>query len=587
MKIARRHWPSGDTPMILLLAQLVAPPVQVGPVRLPGPAAGEQRPAQPGRQADPRPDIQAEPSLNPPAAATDEPPASTPVPAPSDGQPPAVQPLPRIEGTLPYSPEEQARILASCQSIPDASERLNACAASLNARLVSQGYINTRVYVTSAPEPAGLRVVDGRIVELRVSGSDERLNRRIRRLLRPLQGELLFLPTVERQLQLLRRQPGVASVRGNLTRLGSDPSQAVLLVTVNPGTQPWQGDFSLRNDGSNGSGEYRGVATLVKPSLALAGDTLLLYGEVNGTDQPDFGSLITSISYSLPIHDQLNLTAAFGYSRRNLVELPSPADGFSTSQYQGLGQLEWVLKESLANRWSLFAAYSGNRSNTYFRDQALPDLVPELVRSPSSGYLRVGVSGSGISDRLGWGGNAFFLQGIGAAVPQQQRQELSQIGVVPSQARAIGGLVSVAWGFAPSWQLNVRAAGQLAFQPLLNSMQFSLGSDVGLRGLPGQLISGDNGLLGNVEAVWTFLRSRRHALQLVPFIGAGWVSTSIDGVRLSDDVGSGGALVRWLAGENWSTELGWVKPFATNNNVGPWRDWLLGQGLYVRLGYRF
>jgi hemolysin activation/secretion protein len=570
--------------MIFLLAQLVAPPVQVGPVRLPGPAAGEQRPAQPGRPAQPRPQIQAEPSLLVPPGSEALPPAATPAP----GQPaPQASPLPRIEGTLPYGSEELARILAGCREIADIAERLNACAAALNARLVSQGYVNTRVYVSAAPEPPGLRVVEGRIVELRVSGSDERLNRRVRRLLRPLQGELLYLPRVERQLQLLRRQAGVADVRGNLTRLGSDPSQAVLLVSVSPGGQPWQGDLSLRNDGSNGSGEYRGVATLVKPSLALNGDTLLLYGEVNGNDQPQFGSLITSLSYSVPIADRLNATAAFGYSRRNLIELPSPADGFSTSQIQGLGQLEWVLQDSLSSRWSLFAAYSGNRSNTYFRDRALPDQVPEVVRSPSSGYLRLGVSGSGVSDRLGWGGNAFLLQGVAAAVPEQQRQELSQVGIHPSQARAIGGLVSLAWGFAPSWQLNLRAAGQLAFAPLLNAMQFSLGSDVGLRGLPGQLISGDNGLLGSVETVWTFWRNRQHALQLVPFIGAGRVSTSIDGLRLSDDIGSGGALVRWLAGENWSTELGWVKPFANSNNVGPWQDWLLGQGVYVRLGYRF
>lgn len=570
--------------MIFLLAQLVAPPVQVGPVRLPGPAAGEQRPAQPGRPAQPRPQIQAEPSLLVPPGSEALPPAATPAP---EQTVPQASPLPRIEGTLPYGSEGLARILAGCREIADIAERLNACAAALNARLVSQGYVNTRVYVSAAPEPPGLRVVEGRIVELRVSGSDERLNRRVRRLLRPLQGELLYLPRVERQLQLLRRQAGVADVRGNLTRLGSDPSQAVLLVSVSPGGQPWQGDLSLRNDGSNGSGEYRGVATLVKPSLALNGDTLLLYGEVNGNDQPQFGSLITSLSYSVPIADRLNATAAFGYSRRNLIELPSPADGFSTSQIQGLGQLEWVLQDSLSSRWSLFAAYSGNRSNTYFRDRALPDQVPEVVRSPSSGYLRLGVSGSGVSDRLGWGGNAFLLQGVAAAVPEQQRQELSQVGIHPSQARAIGGLVSLAWGFAPSWQLNLRAAGQLAFAPLLNAMQFSLGSDVGLRGLPGQLISGDNGLLGSVETVWTFWRNRHHALQLVPFIGAGRVSTSIDGLRLSDDIGSGGALVRWLAGENWSTELGWVKPFANSNNVGPWQDWLLGQGVYVRLGYRF
>ena len=172
-------------------------------------------------------------------------------------------------------------------------------------------------------------------------------------------------------------------------------------------------------------------------------------------------------------------------------------------------------------------------------------------------------------------------------MPQNQRQELAQIGIQPSQATAVGALVSAAWGFAPSWQLNLRAAGQLAFQPLLSAMQFSLGSDVGLRGLPGQLISGDNGLLGSVETVWTFWQKRDKALQLVPFLGAGLVSTTVDDVNLSDSVGSGGVLVRWLSGRNWLAELGWVDSFYTDNNPGPWRDWLLGNGVYVKLGYRF
>jgi len=576
--------------MLLLLAQLVAPPVQVGPVRLPGPEAGEQRPAPPGLP-ERRPDLDADPSLTaPPGPSQPAGPDGSPLPAEPAAPveaPPQTAPLPIIEGSLPYSAPELQRILAPCLAIAEAGERLNACAAALSSRLVSQGYVNTRVYVTTAPEPEGLRVVEGRIVELRVSGEDERLNRRVRNLLRPLQGEVLFLPRIERQLQALRRQAGIASLRGNLTRLGSDPSQAVLIVNVRPGSLPLQGDISLRNDGSNGSGEFRGVATLVKPSLALSGDTLLLYSEVNANDSPQFGSLISSLSYTLPIVDRLNFTAAFGYSRRNLIELPPPGDGFSTSQYQGLGQLEWLLTESLSSRWSAFAAFSGNRSNTYFRDQALPDVVPEVISRPSSGYLRLGLSGSGISDRFGWGGSAFLLQGISATVPERQRQELASLGVSASQATAIGAVLSAAWGFAPSWQLNLRAAGQLAFQPLLNSMQFSLGSDAGIRGLPGQLISGDNGILGTAETVWTFWQKDRQALQLVPFIGAGSVRTSIQNVSFSDTVGAGGLLVRWLAGDRWSTELGWVEQFQTHNNLGPWTQWLLGDGLYIRLGYRF
>lgn len=194
-----------------------------------------------------------------------------------------------------------------------------------------------------------------------------------------------------------------------------------------------------------------------------------------------------------------------------MIELPEPANEFSTRQFQGLGQLEYVFKETLTQRWAAFAGLSLNRSDTYLAGKTLPSILPESVRSPRTGYLRVGLSGSGLTNSVGWSGNVYLLQGIGALTPDSQINELGQVGIVPGQATALGGLVSAAWGFAPNWQLNLRAGGQVAFNPLTPSMQFTLGSDVGLRGLPGQLISGDNGWLGTGEVVWTFWQKKKTA----------------------------------------------------------------------------
>jgi hemolysin activation/secretion protein len=210
-----------------------------------------------------------------------------------------------------------------------------------------------------------------------------------------------------------------------------------------------------------------------------------------------------------------------------------------------------------------------------------------VVRSPQTGYLRVGLSGSGLTNTVGWSGNVYALQGVGALTPGNQIDELGQVGIVPGQATALGALISAAWGFAPNWQLNVRAAGQVAYNPLTSSMQFTLGSDVGLRGLPGQLISGDNGWLGTSELVWTFWQKKNQALQLVPFIGYGGINTKLQGISFTDNIGSGGLLARWLAGDNWTFEAGWVEQFSTDNNLGSWTDWALGKGFYGKVQYRF
>ncbi|MFM7360714.1 MAG: ShlB/FhaC/HecB family hemolysin secretion/activation protein, partial [Cyanobium sp.] len=103
----------------------------------------------------------------------------------------------------------------------------------------------------------------------------------------------------------------------------------------------------------------------------------------------------------------------------------------------------------------------------------------------------------------------------------------------------------------------------------------------------GQLISGDNGWLGTAEVVWTAWQNKANAVQLVPFFGAGGISTTVRRIILSDTVGSGGLLARWLAGSHWALELGWVEQFETNDNLGVWQDWLLGSGLYAKAQYRF
>jgi hemolysin activation/secretion protein len=501
--------------------------------------------------------------------------------------PEEVAELPRLEGSLPYAAPEIEAILAECRRIPDPGERLQSCAAALTARLVLDGYISTRVYVRSSSDHGVLEIVEGRLVELRVESEDPWLRRRVLRLLAGLRGEVLRVPRLERELQLLQLLPEVESVKASLSKLGADPSQASLRVSVERARQRWQGEFSLRNDGTSGTGEARLLGSLLKPDLVRDGDVLLLSGELNGTDDAEFGYALGSVSYTLPLADTVSLTGAFGSSTRELVEFESDLDSFSTNQLQGLAQLEWTFRETLSQRWSLSLGYSGVRGESFLDSDPLPSDVPEVLRNPRNGYLRLGMNASGFTSRLGWTGTTYLLQGVSAATPSDQRRELALADIRPGEARAWGALVAASWAMAPRLQLTASAGGQIAFQPLTDPMRFTLGSDVGLRGLPGQLVSGDSGWLSTAELAWTFWQNPHHSLQLVPFVGAGGIRTSIPGGRITDTVGSAGLLVRWQAEPAWVMELGWVDQFSTDDSDGPWNDWALGKGLYGRVQYRF
>ena len=54
----------------------------------------------------------------------------------------------------------------------------------------------------------------------------------------------------------------------------------------------------------------------------------------------------------------------------------------------------------------------------------------------------------------------------------------------------------------------------------------------------------------------------------------------------NDYVGSGG-LKMLLEKENINIELGLVEKFLTENNSGSWNNWLLSNGIYTKIVYKF
>jgi hemolysin activation/secretion protein len=344
----------------------------------------------------------------------------------------------------------------------------------------------------------------------------------------------------------------------------------------------------VRNDGNAGSGEWRALAILQKQQVLMEGDVIQLYGEGNADSDPEFGAGIGSISYTLPLSDNINFTGSFGASRRNLIEASGLAHDLSFRQYQGLGQFQWTFAENDNQSWYAFAGISANHNNSYLNDESFPFILGGgLDGDLTTGYLRLGVGNGGQYGSWAWSGQIYGLQGLAGFSSTDELRNLDFFGVNPGESRALGGIITNGWSLSRTLQLSLRAAGQISFNELTNDMGFSLGSDTGLRGLPGTLISGDDGWLASTELSWTFWQKDQNAFQLVPFIGMGGISTTRDDITISDTIGSGGMMLRWLNGQHWSVELGWIEQFNADNNTQIWDDWLLGNGLYGKVRFRF
>lgn len=570
---------------MLFLAQLVEPPLQPGPVRLPNKPAEQRR-----RSDDQTPVLIPEPA--PPQAPSDD-------AIDRDGAentPPMPGWRPSIQGTIPFSAEDLDLILSGCER-PSPVSTLNACASALTARLIQDGYINSRVYVVKTSPPGALELVLGTISELRISSDDAALQSRVEQQLNPLVGEVLHLPSLEEALLEVRRN-GVGSIKGNMGRLGSDPTKAVISLRVTPAPQsPLQGDLELSNSGNAGSGEWRATTTLLKNDLLRQGDTGLLFLELDADGQLELGTGVITSTYSWPLSRDWSLTGSLGYSYRRFVEFRKPAYNFSFRTLQGLLQLDTTLKSSQSFSWSAAAGISANRTDS-FESGGRPQIPliaggSDFIETDGrwdpwtrTGYLKLSTNLSGITGRGFWSANLYAMQGLAGVTPNDHLSNLNRLGIDVGTARAIGGLADISWPLATNTTLNLRAAGQVAFNPLPGSMGFVLGSDTGLRGFPGSLVSGDSGWLTSGELVWNLWENNNQSLSLVPFIGMGGVHTEVNRTVFRDTVGSGGLIGRYRNGR-WVVELGWVDSFKTDDSPGIWNDWMLGNGLYSNLRYRF
>jgi len=566
---------------VFLLAQLIEPPIQPGPVRLPNrPAQERQRqevtPAAPVLEQEPTPN----------ASPADE--ATEPTNEPSDWNP-------TLLGNVPYSDAELLRIFSSC-SKTSASKRLNACAAALTAELVSDGYINSRVYVLPSPAPGALDVVLGVIAELRISSDDDALRTSVEQQLDPLIGTVLHLPTLEKALVKVRRG-GVGSIRGSMGRLGSDPTKAVITLAVEPAPPtPLQGDLTLSNTGNAGSGEWRATASLLQNNLMRRGDTGLLFIELDADGEPELGTGVVSATYTWPLSDSWSLTGSFGYSYRRFVEFEKPFYNYSFRTLQGLLQVETLLQQNQSFSWTAFAGVSANRNDS-FESGGKPS-IPLVAGGANlyalgeedwdswsrSGYLKVGTNLSGLAGNAFWNTNVYVMQGLAGLSPDQHLSNMAAMGIEPGEARSIGGVGDLSWRMSPSTTLNLRAAGQVALNPLPGSMTFVLGGDVGLKGLPGTVIGGDSGWLSTAELVWTAWRQGDQSLQVIPLIGMGGVRS--EGDLFNNNLGSGGVVGRYRRG-GLEVELGWVDTFSSDDDAGIWNQWMLGHGLYSKVRYSF
>ena len=83
--------------------------------------------------------------------------------------------------------------------------------------------------------------------------------------------------------------------------------------------------------------------------------------------------------------------------------------------------------------------------------------------------------------------------------------------------------------------------------------------------------------------IWS---NNNEKIDVIPFIGKGKVWTEVNNYKSEDQVGSIGLTFRYNK-PILSIEIGLVDSFNTKDNSGVWNKWMLADGLFSKLTYRF
>ena len=234
----------------------------------------------------------------------------------------------------------------------------------------------------------------------------------------------------------------------------------------------------------------------------------------------------------------------------------------------------------------MFGQFSFLRSNLYLHDKELPSVVPNLIRKPQSGYVKLGVEANKISRGAVSSAQLYVTQAVAGSTPDDQLGTLKDIGITPEQSTAVGAAISSIFLFKNGMQLSLSLAGQKAFGPLMTSMLFQIGADSGLMGLPSTVLSGENGLQATTELMVPLGSINQWPIALKPFYGYGVVSSQ--GAE-SRSISSFGTLLSLTnPSRKLSFDVGWTGNISSQPLIErSWQNWSLAQGLITRATLSF
>ena len=489
---------------------------------------------------------------------------------------------------LDLSEEELLSIMKECAD--DKQEAMACIGPRLTSLIIGKGYTTSKV-VTSSGDQSIVTIIPGIIQEVEITAANRAALSAATEIARAFKGDIFCYPKISRAIRHLKTQFADAQIYINNRLVDANSMATVLEINVEVPASRWHGKLSVSNDGGGLTGEMRPTGMAFKENIFRYNDLFLIYGEFNIDSELESGLTNGYAYYKTPLNSFLEGTIGLGGSKQQWVEFArnDPYHGTRFEQFYYLFGLKSPLA-TIASQQVNIEVSLASVANNAFSSINHYHILPGISNRLGAAYLSTGLSTSGVNDMASWNLNLIAKQGIKFLTRKDDLKNLVFYNIDPAQSRAIflGGDIHLQ--ISKNVALKSRLEGQYAFQPLLPSMEFILGSDTGLLGYPALATSADNGILSVTQIDINLARwGKTSTLSLSPYLGYGAVKAASNSFgQFRESLMSAGLLVG-LRSSHWMLELGWIQNLSSADFFErlPRENSLLKQGIFTRVEYQF
>ena len=483
-----------------------------------------------------------------------------------------------VEGSTVFSPEELAEVTAPFTGENVAFTDLLQARAAVTQLYIDNGYLTSGAFIplqTLDNNVVIIQVVEGRLEEINVTGTDRLRPSYVSSRLRLAGRTPLNVPRLLEGLQMLQLDPLIDNISADL-QAGVQPGTNRLEVEIVE-ADSFAFTPSIDNGRSPSVGSFRRQVSFYEGNLFGFGDRASL--EYTNTD----GSNGVDVSYTVPVNPRNGTVRfAFGATGSDVIEPPFDVlDISSTSRYYELG-FRQPLYQNPTEELALGITLSRQESQT---ELGFNDIGPFPLSPGADDQGRTRISAIRFSQE--------WVQRSGRHVLAGRSQ--FSVGVNWFDATDNEGAPDsefFAWRGQGQWVrllqrdalLLVRGDVQLTGDDLVPLEQIGIGGQETVRGYRQDALLTDAGALLTAELRWPVLRvpEIRGLLQVAPFVdvGIGWNNGTPD-PDPNGLVGLGLGLI-WQQGDNFSARLDWGIPLVdVESRERTWQE----DGIYFSVVY--